>query len=369
MKRVRKIILIAVGALLVLCIAATAFGAITNQSLPQPPDVLDRLDPLDASRLQETLQLRASLGETVWPGWGEADIPILLWNNQYSFLTGIPDPPADWDPVPWERFMGQVYYRQPTDDPQNFAVPVGDAWAASMATKWETDAFLIGAFREMLPGAIEAVFPFRLIIQPSEVQISGMLHETFHVYQIYRAPDRLQAAEAAHRDTDRYFSLDPAMSEDWKTEIDYLVQALKTSSDQEARQLAQAFLDQRQQRRQNHNLPTALIDYERWLEWEEGLAKYVELTVWRQAHETQSYSPLNDMQADPDFKNYQSFQQRWNQEIDQLKRQASGTSEVRFYYTGMAQGVLLDRFSPGWKERVWQDGVWVETLLAEAVQQ
>jgi hypothetical protein len=49
MRRLRTLALIFVGALTILCIAAAGFGAITNQSLPQPPAVLNRLDPLDAS--------------------------------------------------------------------------------------------------------------------------------------------------------------------------------------------------------------------------------------------------------------------------------------------------------------------------------
>ena len=39
----------------------------------------------------------------------------------------------------------------------------------------------------------------------------------------------------------------------------------------------------------------------------------------------------------------------------------------RFYYTGMAQAVLLDRLLPGWKEIAFDDGVFLEDLLATAV--
>jgi hypothetical protein len=37
------------------------------------------------------------------------------------------------------------------------------------------------------------------------------------------------------------------------------------------------------------------------------------------------------------------------------------------YYTGMAQALLLDRLSPGWKDRAFEQGVWVEDLLRQAV--
>ena len=48
---------------------------------------------------------------------------------------------------------------------------------------------------------------------------------------------------------------------------------------------------------------------------------------------------------------------------------AAGNDEgdMRFYYSGWAQAVLLDRLSPGWKARALQPGVYLEDLLAEAV--
>ena len=41
--------------------------------------------------------------------------------------------------------------------------------------------------------------------------------------------------------------------------------------------------------------------------------------------------------------------------------------KARIRYSGMAQAVLLDRLMPGWKDRAWAEGVWLEDLLVEAV--
>jgi hypothetical protein len=35
----------------------------------------------------------------------------------------------------------------------------------------------------------------------------------------------------------------------------------------------------------------------------------------------------------------------------------------------MAQAFLLDRLMPGWKGRAFEDGVWLDDLLSEALQQ
>ena len=109
------------------------------------------------------------------------------------------------------------------------------------------------------------------------------------------------------------------------------------------------------------------MNYEREIEWLEGLAKYIELGIWREASLAPGYTPLPALADDPDFKKYATFQQRWSQELDQMKRQAGLEGEVRFYYTGMAQAVLLDRLTPDWKARILTETVAVEDLLREAV--
>jgi hypothetical protein len=367
-KRGLRALAFAAGGMVLLCMVAAALSALSNRNLPTGPEVTDRLDPLDKARLAETLHLKQELGENVWPGWGKADIPVLLWMGDDAFLVGYPDPPAAWEPVPGDAFQGQVYFYRPANEPQNFAVRVGDRWVASMATKWETDAFVIEMIQSALPSPLKPLFPYRLLIQPSEVQMAGVLHESFHVYQAQIAPTRLGEAEEAHRNGERYWEVDAAMHEDWKQEIDMLARALKAGSDKEATALARQFLEQRERRRAAHGIGAVLIDYERQLEWEEGLAKYVELATWREAYSTGGYEPLLAMAGDPDFQGYATFGRHWSQEIGQMKRQAAREGETRFYYTGMAQAALLDRLLPGWKKQIWPDGVWLETLLAEAVE-
>jgi len=109
--------------------------------------------------------------------------------------------------------------------------------------------------------------------------------------------------------------------------------------------------------------------YERRIEWLEGLAKYIELAIWREASASSDYAPLPVLTDDPDFKKYASFAQRWSQELDQMKRQATLEGDIRFYYTGMAQAMLLDQLMPGWKARALTESMTVEDLLREALQQ
>lgn len=368
--RPRRVVLWIVLGLLVLCLAGAGLSALSNRSLPDSIDDSDRLSSLDKARLAEALQLKQALGNSVWPGLAAADILILLWNRDYSFLVGdtIDAAPAGWQELADDTFQGRPYYRQATNDPQNFAIQVGDRWAASIGTKLEADLFVREMIQGSLPPPINQIIPYRLLIQPSEVQISAVLHEAFHVFQQAKAPARFDDAELAYRDGSNYWAIDPQMHDAWQEEIDLLAQALDAGSDERAAGLVRGFLNQRQARRQANDLSPDLIDLERRLEWLEGLAKYVELESWRQAAETEGYHPLPAMADDPDFDGYTKFDGRWSQEVGQMKRQANQEGDTRFYYTGMTQAVLLDRLMPAWKEQVMEEGVWLEELLAKAVE-
>jgi hypothetical protein len=311
--------------------------------------------------------LKQELGETVWPGLGAADIPVLIWNRDTSFLVGFEEAPPSWNQVANDDFQGQPYFSQPTDDHENFAVRIGGRWVASMASKLETDLFVREMIQNMLPPPFEQIIPYRLLIQPSEVQMSGVLHESFHVFQAQEAPARFDDAEEAYAVGDAYWSADEAMREAWQTEIELLEGALTTDTIAEAAVLADQFLEQREARRSAGGLSSELVNYERRLEWLEGLAKYVELEIWRQAADDASYTYVPEMANDPDFEEYETFDRRWSQEIDQMNRQASREGDTRFYYTGMAQARLLDRLHPGWQDQIFDGEVWLENLLSAVV--
>lgn len=359
-------LLVLLGVLTGLCIFVSALSALSNRDLPKA-DNADQLSALDKARLLEALQLRSALGETVWPGWGRTEVPVIIWNKGYEFLVGYPGkPPAEWTILLDEGMPGGSYYRRPADDPQNFAMPVGDVWTASMATKSATDEFLISFFKDMLPPPIEQVFPYRILIQPSETQIGGLIHETFHVYQIKVSPARLEAAEAAHRLGDQYQSAAEEFGAEWKQESALLAQALEAETKPGKVELVKQFLAARESRRKGHQLREELTDYERWLEWEEGIAKYIEVAILRAGFESSEYTPLAEMKADPDFKSYQNFEQRWSQEIFQTRTQLN-SGENWFYQTGLAQAFLLDDLMPDWKEKIFEEDVFPEDLLRQAV--
>ncbi|HEU0295748.1 MAG TPA: hypothetical protein VFR47_23615 [Anaerolineales bacterium] len=359
-------VLVGVGILLGICLLLSAVSAFSNRNLPKQENS-ELPGPLDKARLLEALQLRAMLGDQVWPGWGSTEIPIILSNDSYEFLFDYRgQPPAEWSLIADDDLAGKPFFRRTADDPQNFAVRVGDIWTASIGTKNNMDVFLIDTFRDMFPTPIKQIFPYRFLIQPSETQLGGLLHETFHVFQYQIAPDRVTEAESIHKLGDQYESSSASLNTEWRQESALLADAMEAESQAEKINLVRQFLTIRDARRKDYQLSTELIDYERWLEWEEGTAKYIEVAILKAASESAEYQPLPEMQNDPDFNSYQKFDQRWSQELIQLRYQTT-SGETQFYMTGMAQAFLLDELMPDWKDKYWGDGVFLEDLLRMAI--
>lgn len=374
---------------LMLLLLVTAVLAWQNHKLPTRSAQVATLSDAEKAHLAEVTQLRQQLGDAVWPGWETAVIPLIVYNEEYAFLLGYPDPPdgwlkvpqnemrgAAWELVPDQTFNGQPYYRQPLpangETPEAFTVLVGDQWVATMPTKEWMVISLNNQFRADLPAFLAPIFPYQLInglfLRGSDGYISLLSHESFHAYQGTVAADRLAAAETAvSRSESRYPWNNTAFQNDWQTELDLLAAAVQGETKAEMAVLAQEFLTQRAQRRQAAHLDSELRDYERQREWLEGLARYVELEVWQQASLTANYQPVPALRDDPEFAQYATFDKRWAQEVDQMSRMADDEGDGRFYYSGMAQAILLDHLLPDWKSQILNKGVFLEELLTKAV--
>ncbi|HNT24113.1 MAG TPA: hypothetical protein PKM21_07105 [Anaerolineales bacterium] len=388
--RFRKVLLYVFLGLTLLCTVAAAISALTNIGLPTHSQVTERLSELEKARLAETIHLRQELGDAVWPGWGQADIPIIVYNEEYAFLVGYPDPPdgwlkmprrqargGAWEPVPGDIFQGQVYYRQqlagPNLTPENYTVLVGERWVATMETKEYMEIKFYADIRQQIPPFLQEVFPYRLVwgflVDETENYIGGLEHESFHALQGSLAGERLAEAEYANQNESQYPWDDTTLDKLWQQEMDLLVQAVQADTTEQAAELGRQFLVQRDARRAETGLSQELIDYERQREWLEGLAKYAELVIGRSAGATSAYTYLPALEADPDFNAYATRQRYWEGQIGEAQRTTGRSGGTCFYYSGFAQAVLLDRLLPGWQTQAFEPGVMLEDLLRQALGQ
>jgi hypothetical protein len=376
--------------LLLLCLALTGISALVNLGVPRQSAQVENLSTLDMARLAEYQHLRAALGEAIFPGFGTAVIPALLYNEQYAFLVGLAAPQNGWYKVPQEELrggswqalqpeqeisLGEVYRTayDPQKEPDAFTVRVGETYVSSMPTLEWFRISLMHQFRTDLPGFIKPVFPYQLVasifVPNSDRYISLVAHESFHAYQATWARERFDSAEQANLQfVDQYPWFEQTTIDSWQQELDVLQRALKETDISLQRSMAKQFLDLRQARRVSMGLSEQLAGYESQREWVEGMARYVELRSLQLAQPGGIYQPMALMQSDRDFKQYAGFENRWLQELDQMTRMAGDEGDGRFYYSGMAQAYLLDTLLPDWKEKLHADPLLnLEDLLAEAV--
>jgi hypothetical protein len=362
-----------------------AISAASNIFLPERSESVDKLSDAEKARIAEAIHLRETLGNAIWPGFGDEQIPIIVYNEQYAFLANFDGQPpvgwalprsgaqqgTNWEPVPGDDFFGATYYRQQlvgSDTPQAFTVRLGDEWAASMTTYDWSRIKLVDMIRGEAPRWLRPFIPYRLVVGlflgDSDRFIAALTHESFHAFIGLHAERHLvQAEEVARQQEPSYPWRDGAHVAAWQRELDILAAALRAEHREEAIASAQEFLSVREERRTSARLATRYIDYEQRREWLEGLAKYVELEAWRQGATAAGYTPHPATASLGDFNDYGGYERAWKREIDQIGRMAGDEGDGRFYYSGMAQAALLDRLLPDWKNGALTGGTTLEGLL------
>ena len=369
-------------------VGLSLISALYNLTLPRKSKIVGLLSMQEKSLIAEAMHLQKTLGNEVWPGWGDAFTPRMVYNETYAFLLGYPDPPAgwvkmpkeevrgtDWEVVQTDDFFSETYYRQflpnPAITPENFTVKVGPQWVSTMQTKeYAAIAFYQGLHQE-LPPVLNSIFPYslfwRTLMGRPENYIVGLMHESFHAFQGTQAPQRLADAESVAGLEKDYPWDEPSNAEGWIVEIDFLMKALHAENNVSALQSVQQFLIKRSERRKKAGLSVEMISYEQKREWLEGLAKYAELTLGLKASQSETYKNAQEIESVSSFKHYKTFPRFYRLQVNEVKRMSRHSGESRFYYTGMLQALMLDRLMPDWKKEAFGEGIWLDDLLRKAV--
>jgi hypothetical protein len=226
---------------------------------------------------------------------------------------------------------------------------------------------VVDEVRQTLPAPLAAVFPYGILLQPTDVYVSEVIHDLFHAYFAAVAPEPFQEAEVAFWGIGSYPLGRQSLRTDTEAEIQALVDGLAAEDTEAAADAARAFLAARGRRRGDPALDEWAIDVERQTEWLKGLAKYVELETFRLASETADYEPVEALAEDPSFGGYSEYAQHQERVYGALGLSAGQGQVMRFHYTGMAQAKLLDGLDPGWKTSFSAGATFLEDLLAAAL--
>jgi hypothetical protein len=315
----------------------------------------------DKAQLIETLRLKKSFGPSIWPGFSEAEIPLILYNEGYAFLIGHPSPPPAWTPVDGDSFQEKTYYRREGTGFQAFAVLVGELWAASLDTLGYMNRSMREQLRENIPPEkLTPVMLKTMEVTPAYHAVA-LLHEAFHAFQALQDRDRFQHAQKMYALEKLYPFKDEAFKSLWDAEGNWLASALREQDGAKRLEMIGRFLDVRAERRSKASLAEDLVIFERELEWLEGSAKYVEMqfavlaSAGQEAAGSKAYRIVrNRLQADFSYR---------------IKKLGGLQGDLRFYLSGAAQAMVLDKVYPGWKKHVFgRKNTGLEDLLQSALE-
>lgn len=340
-----------------------AIGAAGNQAQQSTNNAEDltKLTDQDKSQFMEAFRLKAQFGPSIWPGFGEARIPLILYNERYAFLVGHPGPPSPWAAVEEDSFQEKVYYRREGNGSQAFAVRVGELWAGSLDSLGHMNKAMREEIRENIPPDKLTPAMFKMMEVTPAYHIVALLHEAFHAFQAIQDRDRFLETQKLYACEKLYPFADEAFESAWNEEGQLLASALREQEAGKILDTVGLFLKVRAKRRSMASLSCTLITFERELEWLEGLAKYVEIRFAEDA---------SNEKEKAGSKGYRVARNRLQADLYyRIAKLGDQDGDLRFYLSGAAQAMILDKVYPGWKKQIIsQENTGLEDLLRSALE-
>ncbi len=304
-----------------------AVSAVSASAQEPPRAPIERLAAVHAA----VVRVAAAHPDAIWPGFRPETIPVLyVLPDQGILLLGWPDsaPPEGFAPTPGVA---------------------GALWRpAALRTAASTGTSIAGR-----NAAQVFVFP-----AADEAQLFGTtVHEAFHVFErsVERDGRKFGAGENAFQVTS-YPVFDPANETGWALEGRLLARALAAGNRVELRERAREFVAARERRQRALGSDDA--QFETQAELNEGLAEYALVRVLELARGDAGFPWRADAAREVD----------WHRaRLDSLTSDVQQSLRLRFYATGPAMGLLLDRLAgPAWRTDLVTRDLTMQDALAEA---
>jgi hypothetical protein len=312
---------------------------------PQPG-----LSEVDRVRLAEAFRIGDALGERVWEGWGKAPFAVLLVTPENEFLIRHPRPSKDFTHAGYDPLLKSDVYLRHRTQPINLLATFP----------------AVGGVSTIVIGQAENTAK-----KTSTPWVLTVLHEHFHQLQssqpTYYA--EVEALKLARGDQTGMWMLnfafpykDARVKEQFSALSKLLADALRAQKRAEFSSKLGRYLEARRSFRQA--LGADDYRYFSFQLWQEGIARYTELRVAELA--AKRYKPSREFRA---LKDYTPFKEVADailngQILDALDALRLDESErVAFYPFGAAEGLLLDRASPGWHGRYFAEKFYTDAYF------
>jgi hypothetical protein len=315
-------------------------STIASPQQPALPGAADRV------RIAEAWRILDRFGDDLWPEFSKAPRAVLLVTAKTEYLFYHPSPTTDFSFVAFDSVTASdVYARDRVFDKRLLATFPAVAGVPTV---------VIGE-----PRNTEASHSTRWV--------ATLLHEHFHQYQQAQSgyyEDAL-ALGLAGDDTTGMWMLDypfpyesREVNEAFSSLCRQLFDAVDSIGQASFRSKLRAYLDSREAFRRI--LGEKDYAYFSFQVWQEGIARYTEYVLVRQAGV--AYTPTQAFTALPDRV---AFDKDASETLDHILAELRRVSlnkakRSAFYHVGAAEGRLLDEVSPGWQGRYFEEKFFVE---------
>jgi hypothetical protein len=283
----------------------------------------------DAVRIREFYRLASQIQNQVWPGWSRTPAPLLLVTPDTEFLTHRTEPPKGFEKA------GDDLYARPRQFPTN----------------------LLATFPAFGPPSVIVIGePKNTTSKTSTPWLITLMHEHFHQLQNDQ-PRYFQAVQdlgLSHGDNTGMWMLNypfpyekPEVAQSFASLRDLLLSAVNEADREKFAGLAKQYI--RERKKFFAQLSSDDHKYLSFQLWQEGIARYTEIKA---AEAAAQYEPTAEYAALSDFEPFPSYAARVRTQTLNELRQADLTKMKRLavYSFGAAEGLLLDRLDPKWKD-------------------
>jgi hypothetical protein len=288
-----------------------------------------KLSADNAIRIAEFYRLAGKVEDGIWPGWSKVPAPLILVTADTEFLTHDPAPPDEF-----KKIRDDLYAR-PRHFPSNLQ--------ATMSAFGPPAVMIVG---EPDNTASKTSTPWEIIV----------MHEHFHQLQ-WAQPgydDAVNALDLARGDNTGMWMLNypfpyekPEVAQAFAQLRDLLLRAVNEPDGPEFRKLVKQYVELRKK----FFALVSLDDYKYFAFqlWQEGIARYTETKA---AEAAATYQPTAAFAALSDYESFASYAAGKRAEVlDDLQHADLPTRKRGVVYPfGAAEGFLLDRINPKWKD-------------------
>jgi len=298
----------------------------------------------DKIRIKEAINISEKYGDQIWNGINKAPFAVVLVTDSVEFLVFHPLPTPDFTLSETDSILNEkIYWRK-----RQFSTGL----LATFPAVGGVNCIVVGTPKNTGKNTTEWIITF--------------LHEHFHQY-VYSQPDYYAGVEKldlSGGDQTGMWMLNYPFPNDnatVTTSYNMYVAALAdaVSAEGQGNFNKRFSIYKKQRKRLKKVLKPADYRYFSFQLWQEGIARYTEYSF---LEAMKTYQPTPEVANMPDFISFEKYKEKlYADEIRKLQQlKLPDGQRVCFYSNGFAEGLLLDKLNPGWREFFLKDKFYLE---------